>query len=378
MVAMQRALASSIVRDIATKMVLIAGPRQVGKTTLAKMLTPDFVYLNYDHPEHRAAIHERSWDRHKPLVILDELHKMPNWKSWLKGIYDVEGIPPALVVTGSARLDASRRAGESMAGRFFCHRLHPFDVKEVAHEVPPAEALERILTVGGFPEPFLANDVQAYERWRKSHLDIIVRQDLVDLALVKQLAGVEHLITLLQRRVGSTIAVANLARDLGVDPKTVAHWLAILESLYVIFGVAPYTARVGRAILKARKYYFYDTGQVIGDRGAKLENAVACALLKECHRVEDQTGATRTLHYMRNKEGLEVDFVVTDGNRETHCIEVKSSDPEPTSALRTLTRHLNAKALRLQLVGTLDRERTYPDGVEVRAAAPWLAALTLG
>ncbi len=377
MVNMKRSLVPSINRDMATKLVLIAGPRQAGKTTLAKMLAPDFDYLNYDHPDHRTAIHERSWDRRKPLVILDELHKMPNWKTWLKGIYDVEGVPPALVVTGSARLDASRRAGDSMAGRFFSHRLHPFDVKEVAAEIPAAEALERILTVGGFPEPFLANDAQTYERWRKSHLDIIVRQDLVDLALVKQLAGVERLIALLQRRVGSTVAAANLARDLGVDPKTVAHWLAILESLYVIFGVGPYTARLSRAILKARKYYFYDTGQVVGERGARLENAVACALLKECHRVEDQTGATRGLCYARNKEGLEVDFVVTDGEAATHCIEVKTSDPEPTAALRTLTANLGANVARIQLVGTLDRERTYPDRVEVRAAAPWLATLDL-
>lgn len=87
-----------------------------------------------------------------------------NWKSWLKGIIDVEGIPPRYIVTGSARLDTARKAGDSLAGRYFLYQLHPFDVKEVNRQVPPEEALERILTLSGFPEPFLKNDGQ----WKNS------------------------------------------------------------------------------------------------------------------------------------------------------------------------------------------------------------------
>jgi len=126
---MKRYLEQHILRDLPRKIVLLSGPRQVGKTTLAKMLSDDADYLNYDNPEHRLALMERSWDRAKELVILDELHKMKNWKSWLKGIYDTEGIPPSIIVTGSARLDTYRKVGDSMAGRFFPFRLHPLYLK---------------------------------------------------------------------------------------------------------------------------------------------------------------------------------------------------------------------------------------------------------
>ncbi|MGA2977304.1 MAG: AAA family ATPase [Spirochaetia bacterium] len=168
------------------KILFITGPRQSGKTTLAKMISPDHDCFNFDFPPHRLDIKERSWDRKKELVIFDELHKMKGWKSWLKGIYDVEGVTPAIVVTGSARLDMVRKSGDSLAGRFFQYRLHPFDIKEVRKEIDPADAFSRLMSVGGFPEPFLQNDRTFYNRWRRSHTDQILRQDLIDLAQLCQ------------------------------------------------------------------------------------------------------------------------------------------------------------------------------------------------
>ena len=95
------------------------------------MLSNNFDYLNFDNPEHRLGLIERSWDRSKDLIIFDELHKLKNWKSWLKGIYDTEGVQPRIIVTGSAKLDTYRKAGDSLAGRFFQFRLHPLDLKEI-------------------------------------------------------------------------------------------------------------------------------------------------------------------------------------------------------------------------------------------------------
>ena len=128
---MERYLENFIRKDLDEKIVLLSGPRQVGKTTLSRQLTPSHVYLNYDAASDRRMIHTEEWDRDTNLVVFDELHKMKNWKSWIKGIYDTEGIPPSLLVTGSARLDTYRKDGESLAGRFFYYRLHPLTVKEI-------------------------------------------------------------------------------------------------------------------------------------------------------------------------------------------------------------------------------------------------------
>jgi predicted AAA+ superfamily ATPase len=371
---MDRALIPSIRRDMKRKIVLITGARQAGKTTLARMLTPDHDYLNFDFPPHRLDIRERSWDRKKELVIFDELHKLKGWKSWLKGIYDVEGLPPAMVVTGSARLDTSRKSGDSLAGRFFQYRLHPFDVKEVQTEIDADEAFSRIMNLGGFPEPFLENDSSYYERWRKSHTDTILRQDLIDLETVRDIVSIETLVELLRRRVGSPVSYSSLARDLERDSSTVKRWLGLLENLYVVFPVRPYHRNIARAILKEPKFYFYDTGLVEGDTGARFENLCACALLKEIHRIADCQGRDAKLHYLRTKDGRELNFVVLEKGKDPLLLEVRYGDDKPCPAFKHFAGFFPT-ATKIQLVKEIKREKTYPDGLQVRNAVRWLAGL---
>ncbi len=145
---MKRYLEKYLLEDLPAKIVLLTGPRQTGKTTLSKMLVSNYDYFNFDNPEHRLSLLERSWDRSKELVIFDELHKLKNWKSWLKGIYDTEGLPPSILVTGSAKLDTYKKMGDSLAGRFFQFRLHPLDLKEIKRRLQPAsldESLDLLL-----------------------------------------------------------------------------------------------------------------------------------------------------------------------------------------------------------------------------------------
>ncbi len=373
---MNRTLFPFIVEDLKKKIVFITGPRQSGKTTLAKGLGDRIDYFNYDFSPHRMALEEKSWDRKKSILIFDELHKKKEWKRWLKGIYDVEGIPPAIVVTGSAKLDTYRKMGDSLAGRFFQYRLHPFDLKEVANHFSTDEAFNRLWECGGFPEPFLSGKRTYYRRWSKGHLDIILRQDLLDLFSVHDIQSIESLIHLLELRVGQTVSAANMARDLNRDPNTILRWLEMLENLYIIFKVSPYSQKISRTLLKAPKYYFYDYAK-IENPGARLENLVACALLKELQFKEDTEGINGTLHFLRTKDGQEIDFLVVIDGSPTSLIEVKLSDDHVSPHFYHFSGFLPPSLKKIQLVKNLEREKTFPDGIEIRNAAPWLANLAI-
>ena len=356
---MKRYIEDYIRQDLAKKMVLLSGPRQVGKTTLSKQIMEPLVYLNYDAAPDRAMIRKMEWDRNVKLIIFDELHKMRNWKSWLKGIYDTRGILPALLVTGSARLDLFRKGGDSLAGRFHAYRLHPLTVREICTSLPETatEALDNLLRFGGFPEPYLEKDETHARRWRKSHLDIIVRQDILDLEKVRDLKSIEILIDLLKARVGASTSYSALAEDLQVSPHTIKHWLEILENLCVIFSVQPYHKNIARSILKEAKYFFYDNGAVEGDLGSKLENVVAGALLREIHFFEETTGRKGQLYYLRDKEKNEVDFLVVLEKKPWLMIEAKTTTDHFAKSLFHFQKRLPGVRA-IQVVYRLERNKS--------------------
>jgi hypothetical protein len=358
---------------LSRKIILISGPRQSGKTTLTKMLNSSFDYINFDDEEGRRTLRERSWDRKKKIIIFDEIHKMPKWKQWLKGVFDTEGIRPSLVVTGSARLETYKKVGDSLAGRYFHYRLHPLDVRElskVKFELSVDEIIDRLMLVGGFPEPFLEGHKNFYNLWKKTHLDIILRQDLIDLEVVKNIKQIELLIDLLKDRVGSPISYSSLAEDLQVSDKTVKRWLEVLENMYVVFKITPYSKNIARATLKQPKYYFYDIARVPDD-GARLENLVAASFLKEIQFRQDCLGENWELYFISKKGNGEIDFLITNDSHPKKMIEVKMSDDSPSKNF-----HLYSKDLpgveKIQLVKNLKREKTFPDGLEIRKLGNWL------
>lgn len=348
----------------------IGGPRQVGKTTLARYILEKHFnsgrYFNWDFDEDRVAILKKRWKEDDELLVFDEIHKFPKWKQWVKGIYDVLGDRHRILITGSARLDVYRRGGDSLLGRYHYWRLHPFTLDELPDTVKREDALEKLMTIGGFPEPFLMGDETEARRWRRERYDRVIREDIRDLEGVRDIQMLRVLLDLLRERVGSPIVISNIAQDLQVAHKTVKAWIQVLERMYLIFVVRPYVKSGPRSILKPPKIYFFDTGDVKGDEGARFENLVASSLLKRLHFLEDSEGYEFELCYIRDKEGREVDFAIIKDGVLQEIIEAKYSNDNISRGLRYYSQKLKpVKAT--QIVGTLKHSF---DEKGIRVSAP--------
>ena len=375
---MKRSIDPQIRRDLQQKMVLLTGPRQVGKTTLSQQLLAEFPggqYLNFDVAAHRAVIQAQSWRHSAPLLVLDEIHKMPDWKNWLKGVVDGRAPGQAVLVTGSARMDTFRQTGASLAGRYFRLRLHPVSVREWcdARQVPSQAALTHLLARGGFPEPVLASTEADAQRWRADYFAGLVREDVLEFSRLHEVNAMRLFAEMLRSRVGSPLSLASMARDLQLSPVTLGRYLDILEALFIVFVVRPWHRNIARATLQAPKVYFYDTGLVLGDEGLRFENLVACHLLKNVHWQQDTRGAAADLHYIRTKDEAEVDFCLSEGDTLTHLVECKLADAKPHRALARFAAQW-PQAQAIQLLRDCPVEADI-GGLQVRDAAPWLAAL---
>lgn len=375
---MKRYLASDIAKDLARKMVLITGPRQVGKTTLCRqhMAACDAPqYLNWDVAPDRAILTRQSWSPRSDLLVMDEIHKMPDWKNWLKGV--VDGKPPTqgLLVTGSARMETWRQSGDSLAGRYLAYRLHPISVREwcAQSDATPDQALTRLMARGGFPEPFLADTEVDADRWRQQYYTDLVREDILEFSRLHEITTMRLFLEMLRERVGSPISLASIARDLAVSPITLKRYLDILQALYIVFTVQPWHHNIARAILQTPKVYFFDTGLVKGDPGLRFENAVATQLLKHVHYRQDALGKDTGLHYIRTKDGAEVDFALSENQGLTHLIECKLSDSALHRALAGFAGKF-PQAQALQLLRDL-RQEEFRGGVAITDAARWLNTL---
>jgi len=375
---MKRYLDDRVRQDLTKKMVVVTGPRQVGKTTLSRQLvaeTPGAQYLNYDVAAHRAVILAQSWRASAPLLVLDEIHKMPDWKSWLKGVADGRALDQQLLVTGSARMDTFRQGGESLAGRYFRLRLHPLSVREWSEQVQvsPQTALTHLLARGGFPEPALAASLEDAQRWRNDYFVGMVREDVLEFSRLQEVNTMRLFAEMLRSRVGSPLSLASLSRDLNVSSVTLGKYLDILQALFIVFVVRPWHRNIARATLQAPKVYFYDTGLVLGDDGIRFENLVACHLLKNVQWQQDTLGAAVDLHYIRTKDEAEVDFCLSEGDTLTHLVECKLSDTKPHRALARFADQW-PQAQAIQLVRECKVEADI-GRLQIRDAAPWLAAL---
>jgi len=373
---MKRIQKQMILKDLEKKIVLLVGPRQAGKTWLAKDIARDFkgsVYLNYDQVQDRDIIHAQSWLPSTDLLILDELHKMENWKNYLKGVYDTKSPNTRVLVTGSARLDVYDQLGDSLAGRYFRHRLLPLSLAELAQVDEPLN-LERLIERSGFPEPYLEEDAVEASRWRLQYVNSMLSTDIFQIDQIHNIKAMQLVFNLLRNRVGSPISYQSLAEDVAVSPTTIKKYIEILEALFIIFRVTPHSKNIARSLLKEPKIYFFDTGLVQGDDGAKFENVVAISLLKHAYAKTDYHAEEYALYYVRTRDGLEVDFALVRHGDIENFIEVKLSDRSLSKTLVNF--HEKYKYPAIQLVRFLRNEHQQ-DGIAVVNAEKYLSGLFL-
>ena len=319
---------ADLLRDLKQKMVFLTGPRQVGKTWLAKKLMKHYknpLYLNYDSFKDRKIIDAQSWPDKSDLIVFDEIHKMNQWKNYLKGIFDSRPRRQHILVTGSARLTHIARSGDSLAGRFFSHTLLPFSVFEL-NQIGK-NSFTQLFKRGGFPEPLLvAKSKNSAERWRDQYISSLLREDIPDFKNLQNYKKLKTLLHLIKENVGSPVSISSFAQNLKLDHKTVTKYISILEDLFIVFQVSIFSKKVSRSLFKLKKIYFYDFA-FIENKGARLENLVAGHLLKHSlYLKENKPSQALSLNYMRTKDKREVDFVLTKKNKPYLMIEVKSKN----------------------------------------------------
>ena len=240
----------------------------------------------------------------------------------------------------------------------------------------PFEAVEELMAIGGFPEPFLEEKNVRGEyaaRWRNQYYTDLIREDVLDYSRIHEIKTMSHLVEMLRARVGSKLSYKSLARDLQIAPNTIKKYIQILESLYILFLVKPFHKNIARSILKEPKIYFYDSGYVVGDDGARFENLCAICLLKHVQFQYDAKGKKMELNYIRTRDGKEVDFVIVNDGNPTYLIEVKLKSENISKSLLTFLNKMD-KCRAIQLVHNL-RQEFFVNGVEVLNASLWLSSL---
>jgi len=374
----ERPIYTALWQELAAEkaMVFMAGPRQAGKTTLAKSIAGEFanrVYFNWDVVTDRRMLREDPYffesvervDDSPPIVVFDEIHKHRRWKNYLKGAYDrcAEGF--RFLVTGSGRLEAGRRAGDSLAGRYALFHLWPLTLAELGGrrarledfladplgivqdgDGSAREAWRRLARFSGFPEPYSVGKERSYRRWSRDYHAQLIRGDIRDLTGITAIDDVETLFAMLPERVGSLLSIPNLASDLETSYNTIKNWLAALERFYLIFRLQPWTAKVARATRKARKIYLFDYAG-IENPGARFENMVALELFRAVSSWNDFGHGPFGLHFVRDREKREIDFLLTHRRKPLLLVEAKSAEMQADASLLRFQQQLEVPAVQL-------------------------------
>ena len=385
-----RYLTPYIIDDLKEKMVFVSGPRQVGKTTLSReLIAKDFktsAYLSWDYKEDRALILKSQWPADAELIILDEIHKYKKWKTLLKGSFDKFSHLYKFLVTGSARLNVFRKGGDSLQGRYHNFRLHPFSLAEYCQRqnslkimeeltftsIQADDEFEALYHFGGFPEPLIKQNERLLRRWHREKIERLFREDIREMEQIRDLGSMQILADLLPGRVGSLLSINALREDLEVSFRSASHWLDILEIFYYHFRIYPFSSKGIRSLKKEPKLYLWDWSE-IADEGKRFENCIASHLLKMVDFLQDYEGYNAKLHFLRDRDKREVDFLVVINNKPWFACEAKLQDGDISQNLIYFKERLKIPFV-YQVIKNYNKD-VIKNGIRTLPAAKFLAGL---
>ncbi|GAB4276109.1 MAG: ATP-binding protein [Coriobacteriia bacterium] len=359
--------------------VVLLGPRQSGKTTLALELARRrrSVYLDLESEADRARLSEAELylaEHLDELVILDEIHRAPQIFHTLRGMIDRgrrEGRRSGLyLLLGSASLEMMRQSGETLAGRVSYMQLNPFDVLEVTEKTEDA-ATDRLWVRGGFPESFLAEDDTRSLRWRQDFIRTYLERDIPQFGRRIPAETLRRFWVMLAHNQSGLLNTAQLARNTGVDAKTAASYIDLLVDLLLVRRLPAWHANVGKRLVKSPKVLIRDSGLVhallgIGDKDALLSHPVIGASWEGFVIENLLTVAPEGVdgYYYRTAGGAEIDLLLRFPDGRLWAVEVKRSlTPKPERGFHAACKDLAPERRFIVYPG----REAYPIGEDIRA-----------
>lgn len=315
--------------------VTVTGPRQSGKTTLCRAVFPDLQYMNLERPDIREFAQNDPLGfvrRLKSGAIIDEIQRVPELVSYLQAEVDEQGRNGIFVLTGSRQFKVSEAVTQSLAGRTGLVRLLPFTIAE-ARQLKPDLDPNSMMATGFYPRIYdhQLDPCQALSDYFETYVERDVRQ----IGEIRRLNEFERFIRLCAGRTGQLLNLKSLGDDAGVSQPTARQWISLLEASYIVFQVQSFHANISKRLIKTPKLYFYDVGlaaYLLGIenpshvathplRGHLFENLIVAEALK----CRFNGGKRSNLLFFRDRAGLEVDLLLTNGHQVT-AVEIKAGE----------------------------------------------------
>lgn len=364
-----------VIRSVKGKMpvISITGPRQSGKTTLARKVFADYRYFNLEDMENRTfAISDPKGFllNAGPRVVLDEIQHVPDLFSQIQVMTDELREKVSYVITGSQNFLLLEKISQTLAGRVAVFHLLPFSYQELQKASNDPPVLYDLIVKGGYP-PIYDRDLDP-SMWLNSYILTYIERDVRQIINIKDLSAFQNFLRMCAGRTGQLLNYSSLANDLSVSYHTVQNWLSILEASFIVFRLQPFYENYNKRLIKAPKLYFYDTGLACTLLGIKtreqlsshylkgelFESFVMSELFKHAHNM----GIRPSFYYWKNNAGQEVDCIYEDG-AVRKAIEMKSGmtiHPDFFRSLHYWTHLTNGKPENSYLVygGDQDQKRT--------------------